>query len=143
MGLYDLDKDERQIIQIAPLIDIVFITLIFFMTLSIFHQLEAELRISVPRAKQAEITPRSPGEIIINILRDGTIVVNQKTLTLEELELMLKRLSSLFPNQPVIVRADKETYHKYVIKVLDACASADIWNVAFSAIKEKVKYKER
>jgi biopolymer transport protein ExbD len=50
---------------------------------------------------------------------------------------MLRRISTLFPNQPVIIRADEQTYHKFVIKVLDACAGADIWNISFSTIKEE------
>ena len=130
-------QKQRPSIQIAPLIDIVFLTLIFFMVLSIFNQLESEISISVPKARESKETVRGPGEIIINIKKDGTVIVNQKRLSHEKLEKMLKKISALFPNQPVIIRADEETYHKYVVKVLDACAGADIWNVSFATIKEK------
>jgi biopolymer transport protein ExbD len=130
-------QQERPIIQMAPLIDIVFLTLIFFMTLSIFTQLESELNISVPKAKESKEAVRSPGEIVINVDKEGTVVVNQRLLDYEELKSMLKRISTLFPNQPVIIRADEQTYHRSVIKVLDACAGADIWNISFSTIKEK------
>ncbi|MDP3920242.1 MAG: biopolymer transporter ExbD [Candidatus Omnitrophota bacterium] len=122
---------------LAPLVDIVFITLIFYMTLSIFYQLENELSISVPKAGQSEEVVRSPGEIIINIDREGKVVVNQKTFEQDALETMLKRIASLYPNQPVIIRADQKTYHESVIRVLDACAAADIWNIAFSTLKEE------
>ena len=130
-------QKQRPSIQIAPLIDIVFLTLIFFMVLSIFQQLESEISISVPKAKESKEIVRSPGEIIINIMKDGAVIVNQKRLGYEELEEMLKRISTLFPNQPVIIRADEKTYHKFVVKVLDACASADIWNVSFATLKEE------
>jgi len=123
-------------IPIAPLIDIVFITLIFYMTLSIFYQLETELSITVPRAEQSEEVMRSPGEIIINLDREGVVVVNQKTLDYEGLQKMLQRISTLYPNQSIIIRADKKTYHESVVKVLDACAAANIWNIAFSTLKE-------
>jgi len=123
-------------IPIAPLIDIVFITLIFYMTLSIFYQLETELSISVPKAEQSEEVMRSPGEIIINLDREGVVVVNQKTLDYEGLQKMLQRISTLYPNQSIIIRADKKTYHESVVKVLDACAAANIWNIAFSTLKE-------
>ncbi|MBN1353441.1 MAG: biopolymer transporter ExbD [Candidatus Omnitrophica bacterium] len=128
-------RDQRPTIQMAPLIDIVFLTLIFFMTLSIFNQMESELSISVPKAEEAKQTLRSPGEIIINIAEDGTVIVNQKKLSQSDLKDMLKKISALFPNQPVIIRADENTYHKFVIGVLDACASADIWNISFSTTK--------
>ncbi len=136
-----LDPAEMQKAQpgipLAPLIDIVFITLIFYMTLSIFYQLETELSISVPRSEESQETVRSPGEIIINLHDDGKIIVNQKPLAVQELEGMLKRISSLYPSQPVIIRADKKTYHEDVIRVLDACAAANIWNIAFSTVKEE------
>ena len=135
-GINEYQK-QRPIIHMAPLIDIVFITLIFFMTLSIFTQLESELSISVPKAKESKEAFRSPGEIIINITKDGKVTVNQRELTYSGLGEMLKRISALFPNQPVIIRADEKTYHKFVVKVLDACASADIWNISFSTIKEE------
>ena len=128
---------QRPAIQMAPLVDIVFLILIFFMTLSIFNQLESELSISVPKAKESKEAQRSPGEIIINIVEDGTVIVNQRQLKYSELEEMLKRISALFPNQPVIIRADEKTYHKFVVNVLDACAAADIWNISFSTIKEE------
>jgi len=124
-------------IPMAPLIDIVFITLIFYMTLSIFYQLETELSITVPKAEQSQEVVRSPGEIIINVDREGAVVINQKTLSQPELQNMLQRISSLYPNQSVIIRADKKTYHESVIRVLDACAAANIWNIAFSTMKEE------
>jgi len=121
----------------APLIDIIFLTLVFFMALSIFSQLESELNISVPKASESKQAVRSAGEVIINVNKDGIITVNQRKLSHKELQNMLRKISALFPNQPVIIRADEQTYHKFVINVLDACASADIWNISFSTIKEK------
>jgi len=141
MGFYEVSSEQKQgpVIHMAPLIDMVFIILIFFMTLSVFYQLESELSISVPKAKEAKATQRSPGEIVINILKDGTVIVNQQKLAHGELARMLQKISSLFPNQPVILRADEKTYHEHVIRVLDACASANIWNIAFSADKENAQ----
>jgi len=127
---------QRPIVQMAPLIDIVFITLVFFMTLLVYQQLETELSISVPKAQESKEVTRSPGEIIINIDSKGDIVVNQRQFTVRTLGDMLQRISSLYPNQPVIIRADKKTYHEMVIGVLDACAAANIWNISFSTIKE-------
>ncbi len=119
----------------APLIDIIFLTLVFFMALSIFGQLETELSISVPKAKESKEAVRSPGEIIINVTKEGKVIVNQKRLSADELEGMLKKISFLFPHQPVIIRADEKTYHKFVVNVLNACAKADIWNISFATMK--------
>lgn len=126
-------------LQIAPLIDIIFLLLIFFMSASIFYQLESEMNVTVPTASQATEMRRTPGEIIINVLKDGRVVVNQRELSEKELTGMLSRISSMYKGQPVIIRADKKTHHEDVIKVLDVCAKTDIWNVSFATLKEKEK----
>jgi biopolymer transport protein ExbD len=125
------------VIPMAPLIDIVFLTLVFFMTLSIFQQMESQTNISVPKSQTAEQSTRSPGEVIINISQEGHFFVNQQALDLEGLQIMLGRVAQLFPDQPVIIRADEKTYHKHVIKALDACAQADIWNISFATLPEE------
>ena len=126
-------QQERPVIQMAPLIDIIFLTLVFFMTLSVFAQLESEINISVPKSQTAKEVMRSPGEIIINVTEEGKFIVNQKLIEAEELESMLIKVSSLFPDQPVIIRADEETMHKHIVRVLDACAGANIWDISFAA----------
>jgi biopolymer transport protein ExbD len=120
-------------IPLTALIDIVFLTLVFFMMLAVYSQIEADISVSVPKTQVAQQTLRSPGEIIINVTREGQFLVNQQSLDLSELENMLKKVAKMFPDQPVIIRADERAYHKYVISVLDACARANIWDVSFSA----------
>jgi biopolymer transport protein ExbD len=123
-------------IPLAPLVDILLCTLIFFMAISVLYQRETELGIHVPKAEKGQDAQRAAGEIIINVAQDGGVVINQKRLSAGELETMLTKLSQLYPNQPVVIRADKRTYHEAVVAVLDACASANIWNIAFSTSKE-------
>lgn len=138
--MFRLDPSDKlksePAVPMAPLIDIVFITLIFFMTISVLQQLETELNISVPKAEQSSDVSRSPGEVIINVDAAGSIVVNQRKLEPKGLEDMLRKISALYPNQPVIIRADKKTYHESVVRVLDACAAANVWNIAFATTKD-------
>lgn len=127
---------QRPVIQLIPLIDILLYTLIFFMATTVMQQMESELSISVPKAAQSQDSARTPGEIIINIDTAGKVVVNQKALGKNDLRDLLKRISGLYPNQAVIIRADKDTRHESVVDVLDACAAAGIWNISFSTLKE-------
>ena len=128
---------QRPVIQLIPLVDILFFTLIFFMTTSVLQEMESELSITVPKSVESTDSAREPGEILINVDKTGGIVVNQKALDRAGLEQLLKKISSLYPNQPVIIRADAKAYHESVVRVLDACASANIWNISFSTIKEE------
>jgi biopolymer transport protein ExbD len=128
-------QQERPTIQMAPLIDIVFLTLIFFMTMALYSQMESEISISVPKSKTSTEAVRSPGEIMINITEDGQFIINQKKVDLAGLDEMLKNVAKLFPDQPVIIRADENTKHKSIIQVLDTCASANIWDISFATTK--------
>lgn len=124
------------VIQMTSLIDILFVCLAFFMALFLHFNFESSLNISVPQAASASDAALAPEEIVINIGRDGTVVVNQHKMTLPQLASLLQRTSALYPGQAVIVRADQKTYHEYVVGVLDACARAKIWNISFATSRQ-------
>lgn len=125
-------KQESVGFQIAPMIDVVFLLLCFFVTSQIFAQWETEIDITLPTAQTGETPQRLPGEIIVNILATGDLTVNGRQLDGDELADMLKRLAGFFPGQPVILRADKKTAYENVIRVLDLCRQAEIWNISFA-----------
>ena len=118
--------------QIAPMIDVIFLLLCFFVASQVFSQWETEIDIKLPTSETGEIPERLPGEIIINVRQDGTLVVNSQILGSEELRSLLDRIVGMYPGQPVLIRADKATAYAHVIGVLDTCRRADLWNIAFA-----------
>jgi biopolymer transport protein ExbD len=118
--------------QIIPMIDILFLLLCFFVVSQVYSQWEQEIEIKLPTAQTGNIPARLPGEIIVNILKDGTTVINKQVLNDERLVSLLGRVVKLFPGQPVLIRADNKTAYEHVIKVLDLCRSVDIWNISFA-----------
>lgn len=118
--------------QLAPMIDIMFLLLCFFISAQIYAQWETEIDIKLPTAVTGELPDRLPSEIIINIKSDGVTVVNQRTLDAAALEGLLQRIVELYPGQPVLIRADLKTPYEYVIHTLDMCRKADIWNISFA-----------
>ena len=129
--------EEHVGLPITPMLDVIFLLLVFFMTTSIYAQLEEEIGIVVPTASEAIPPDRTPGEIIINIAEDGTIVVNQRQYDLASLQELLGRVGATFKGQAVKIRGDKRTQFGRAVEVLNACAKADIWNVSFAALKEE------
>lgn len=125
-------KPEAVGFQLAPMIDVVFLLLCFFVTSQIFAQWETEIDITLPTAETGQVTERLPGELIINIRDDGGLVVNAREVGEAQLQEMLERVSTLFPGQPVLIRADRTTAYEEVIRVLDLCRQADIWNISFA-----------
>ncbi len=122
--------------NITPLIDILLVLIIFFVLTWNFSRDEKELSIQVPSAKEAKESRPRPGEIILNIMPDGSVVLNRRTMDAPALTEVLSRVAKEFPEQAVIVRADSNTPYKFIIGVLDVCRSADIWNVAFATATE-------
>ncbi len=118
--------------QLAPMIDVVFLLLCFFMTSQLFAQWETDVPITLPTAKSGQTPRRLPGEVTLNVTKDGTVVVNGQRLDDTRLSAMLQRLTSMFPGQPVVLRADKATAYEHVMRVLDLCRQVDIWNVSFA-----------
>ena len=121
-------------VPLTPMIDVVFLLLCFFVTSQIFAQWETEIDIALPTAATGDMPQRLPGEVIINVLADGTAVVNGQSLGDRELRAMMDRLVQLFPGQPVLLRADKATAYEHVVRVLDTCRQADIWNISFATL---------
>lgn len=118
--------------QLVPMLDIVFNLLFFFVTSQVYSQWETEIDIALPTAQTSQTPQRLPGEIIVNVDKDGATIVNGRILDSPELGDMLKRLAGLFPGQPVLIRADKTTAYEHVVRVLDQCRLADIWNISFA-----------
>ena len=127
--------EEADSIQMAPLIDIVFLTLVFFMVTAVYSTLESEVDIKLPTASSAMMNERTRGEIYINLRQDGTIVLNNREMELPELQEVLYNVAEYFPGGAVILRGDRQANLGTAIAILDCCRKADIQNVSFAAIK--------
>jgi len=129
-------QEETESIQMAPLIDIVFLTLVFFMVTSVYATLESEVDITLPTADTAQHSERAQGEIFINLKEDGRIVLNRREMTIDELQEVLYRVAEHFPGGAVIVRGDRNAVLGRAIAILNCCRKADIQNVAFAALPD-------
>ncbi len=118
--------------QIAPMVDIVFLLLIFFLVTWNFSRSETELDVKVPKAREGKETRRAVGEVILNVKANGTVVMNRRQMNSSELQETLQKIASLYPDQAVILRGDENTDYRHVVEVLDICRRANIWNVAFA-----------
>ncbi len=122
--------------QLAPLVDVLFLLVIFFAVTSHYAKNEQVMDISVPAAEEGkDKESRNVGEIIINIKTAGEIVVNGQQLTEAELLVKLKNIAAIYKDQAVILRGDEVVDYKFVIRVLDTCQKAGIWNIAFATRK--------
>ena len=126
-------------LAMTSMLDVIFLLLCFFVTVSVFSQWESEVTIALPGAETATEPERLPGEIIINLAEDGSIKVNGASLTVEDLGSRLKKVSKFFPGQPVIIRADKAVKYEKLMSVIDTCRGADVWNFSLAVQETEAK----
>ena len=124
-------------LALTSMLDVIFLLLCFFVTVSVFSQWENEISITLPQAKTSDEPDRLPGEIVVNLFADGAIKVNGNAMTLADLGERLKKLSRFYPGQAVIIRSDKETKYENLVRLLDPCRDSDIWNFSFATEAEK------
>ncbi len=127
-------KETNLGFQMAPMVDVVFLLLIFFMVATVYAQWETKIGLTVPTADSGIQASRNPGEIIINLDEGGKIYINSVEVSIERLHNLLSEIAETFTGQPVIIRADKKTNFESVIEVLDLCRKVDIWNVSFATV---------
>ena len=122
-------------IQLAPLVDVLLLLLIFFLLTWNAARNENELDVKVPKASSAKEKSAPIGDVVVNVRADGNVVVNRRTLTGAELTDLLKSLVQLNSEQAVIIRGDEAGVYKNIIGVLNICTEAGITNVAFATAK--------
>lgn len=122
-------------IQLAPLVDVLLLLLIFFLMTWNAARNENELDVKVPKASDAKEKSAPIGDVIVNVKADGNVVVNRRTLSVPELTDLLKNLVQLNADQAVVIRGDETGAYKNVVGVLNVCSQAGVTNVAFATAK--------
>ena len=125
-------KPPESVIQLAPMIDIVFLLLIFFLVTWQFSRSEQDSRVKIPTSSQGKEETRAISEINVNIRQSGELVINGKVLTEQELLTKLRAIVAVYQNQPVRLRGDGEITYQTLMGVIDICQQAGIWNISFA-----------
>src|SRR6059058_1118105 len=112
-------------IQLAPLVDVLLLLLIFFLMTWNAARNENELDVKVPKATAAKEKSAPIGDVVVNV----------RTLSAPELSELLKNLVQLNADQAVVIRGDEAGAYKNIVSVLNICSEAGITNVAFATAK--------
>ena len=116
----------------APMIDVVFLLLIFFIATMQFSQSERELNVSVPVAEEGADARQTVGEIIVNVKEDGEVVVDNAVMTQAQLFEKLQRIAAVHKNQAIRIRGDGQVEYQKIVEVIDVCQKAGIPNISFA-----------
>ena len=117
------------LINLTPMIDVVFQLLLFFLVASRFADEEREFKVMLPHASEAMPLTVRPREYVVNIDRPGHYYVQGRMLAPAVLEESLRQLATDNPGrQVVIIRADKHSEWEHVIFVMNACNRAKLFD---------------
>ncbi len=109
-------------LSMTPLIDVVFLLLIFFLVASRLSQEDRQLDIPLPSAANAMPMTAEVQELVVNINDEGTIVVNGDSMTLDQFDRFLTQSIANNPlGQTVIIRADRRVPLQTPVDVMDVC----------------------
>lgn len=114
-------------LSLTPLIDVVFLLLIFFLVTSEFEEEEQRLDIVLPSATSAVPMTSKPREVVVDIDAEGEIYLRGQPTSLDELGRLLRIAVNNNPtNQSVVIRADRETSFQPVVSVMDVCNQSGV-----------------
>ena len=122
--------DEESEINLTPMLDIVFIMLIFFIVTATFIK-ESGIEVNRPEAQTAQ--PQQRANILIAISDRNEIWINRRKIDLGSVRANVERLHAENPQGSVVIQADKESNTDTLISVMDAVRQAGVFNISIAA----------
>ncbi len=119
-------EEESPRIELTPIIDMVFLLLIFFLVATTFQQTERELSIALPDSEAAGPITMQLREIVINVTNEGAIIVGGRTVGIEDLRAIVSQAVEANAEQKVSIRGDRDVPYGTVARVLDVCKAAGV-----------------
>ena len=126
MRIRRASEEPRSLIDIAPLIDIMFTLIIFFLATTTFEKEERDIKVSLPDSGKSNTLSSAPKVVVINVREDGSYYLGQETVTLPLLQERLVEAVAAKSDQKVLIRGDQRALHGHVAAAVLACKKAGI-----------------
>jgi biopolymer transport protein ExbD len=124
--------DDQPTLNLTPMIDVVFLLIIFFMVGTKFTELERNVAVKVPQVNDLGALSPAPSRRTINVYRDGRISLDRQFVTLEQLQSVLTAARREYDQLGVVVRGDADSSFQTVATVLNACRQAGVADMGIS-----------
>lgn len=122
--------DEESSIDLTPMLDVVFIMLIFFIVTATFVK---EAGIDVNRPDAATAVMQEKANILVAIDANNSIWIDRRQVDVRSVRANIERLHAENPQGSVVIQADEASNTKTLISVMDAARAAGVFNVAIAA----------
>ncbi len=137
-----VESDPNPEFQVAPMADLLFVLLVFFMSITSVEVLRKEKGIDLPVAKDSQENKQKSHQIVVNVLWTDTTGVSsikiddQPYPTPDSIVPILKERLGRDPVLRVLIRADKDVHYAYISEIMKACGQAQISDVTFAVLSK-------
>jgi biopolymer transport protein ExbD len=130
MNISQFEDEEENAVNLTPMLDVVFIMLIFFIVTASFVK-EAGIDVNRPSAATAE--RKEKGNILVAISENNQIWIDRRQVNPRALRANIERMHAENPNAAVVIQADEESKNKLLVQVMDAARQVGVKNVSIAA----------
>jgi biopolymer transport protein ExbD len=114
----------------TPLIDIIFILIVFFLVATTFYTEERDVKVKLPEGTEGDLIARESEKFVINVRDSGIYVVNNQIVSLDDLDTSLADLGADGP--AVEIRGDADTRHAAIMAVMNLCKKNGVLNYSLT-----------
>ena len=125
-------QSEDATINLTPMIDVVFLLVIFFMVGSKFSEAESRINVNVPTVGEMRSITRAPDERVVAVAIDGTITLDDQPMTISQLTSTLRTQHQNYPGMKVAVRGEATGSLQQTVEVLHAVRSSGVDQIGIS-----------
>jgi len=123
-------EDDESTVDITPMLDVVFIMLIFFIVTATFIK-EAGIDVDTPEAATAVVQEKA--SILIAIDAEDRVWINRRQIDLRAVRSIIERLHAENPKGTVVIQADRASRNDTLVRVMDASRRAGVYDIALAA----------
>jgi biopolymer transport protein ExbD len=128
--LKNTSEEEESTIDITPMLDVVFIMLIFFIVTATFIK-EAGIDVDKPSAATAVVQEKA--SILVAIDANNNVWINRRQVDIRSVRSIVERLHAENPKGTLVIQADKESKNDMLVQVMDASRRAGVYDIALAA----------
>ena len=125
---------SQPVLPLAGMVDMLFLLLVFFMTVSVFREQDKQIDISLPDTQTAT-APKSKTPIIVTVTKKGDVYIGDHPYQMADLQTIMLKLAQQFPNETVVVRGDKGAPFGLAVQVMDVARASGLSNISIATSK--------
>ena len=119
-------QDEQPALNLTPMIDVVFLLIIFFMVATKFSERERDIELELPEVAAASAMTSAPKQRVVTVSAEGQVTLDGDQVLLPQLTSKLTAAKQEYPNTSVVIRGDAACAFQHVAAALAACKDANI-----------------